>query len=80
MTIQEAYTNLDGVLASSRILTPDGALTRNEHIILVNSLQLLFNKAKESEELKKELKLWETGEKVLPETKSVGDDTFVQGG
>lgn len=49
MKIEEAVQNIDGLIANSR-------LTRQEHIMLQGSLKFLEMRAKDADELEKQIK------------------------
>ena len=56
MDIKQAHQNLLQVLAAGRIDMPNGPLTGQEHMALQESLQLLYTKALDAEDAKKEIK------------------------
>jgi len=47
MTVKEAVQNINNVLTLGRIIVPNGPLTREEHIILQQSLGFLEQRANE---------------------------------
>lgn len=49
MTLEQARNNIDGLIANSR-------LTRQEHVVLQQSLEMLYSAAKENQESKEENK------------------------
>ncbi len=55
MNIDQAAINISGVLQDSRIETPKGPLTSREHQQLAADLHLLISRAKEVDELQKEI-------------------------
>ncbi len=57
MNIDQAAINISGVLQDSRIETPKGPLTSREHQQLAADLHLLISRAKEVDELKKEVEV-----------------------
>ena len=55
MTVKEAHQNLFNVLVAGRIEMPAGSLTGQEHAVLQQSLQLLYEKAMDNQEEKKDV-------------------------
>ena len=56
MNLDQAAINISNVLQDSRIETPKGPLTSREHQQLAADLHLLISRAKEVDEIQKELK------------------------